>query len=113
MNMANTESWSLGTVEYGKAVGAASGSKIKVYMGKVLPLVSFGKPKKKLVALNSGCFLNDSGCKPQISAQVRTVNYITVPANDQIDTSKIKHGTKLRIEVRNKSVDQLTVTNIE
>lgn len=110
--MANTESWSLGTVETGKSVGTGSGSKMKVYMGKVLPLIPFGKPKQKMVPISSSCLINDSGCKPQVSAQVRTVNYITVPTNGRIDASKVKHGTSLRIEVRNNSVDQLTVTNI-
>lgn len=111
--MSSTEKWSLGTTEYGKACGTGTQSKIKVWMGKVLPLIPFAKPNSKMVPLNKGCIINDSKCRPQISSQVRSVNYITVPVAEGLDGRNIKHGTKVRIDVTNHSVDQLVVTNTE
>lgn len=110
--MSSTKKWSLGTVEYGKACGTGTQTKIKVWMGKVLPLIPFGLPNSKMVPLNKSCVINDSKCRPQISSQVRSVNYVTLPVAKGIDGRKIKHGTKVKIEVTNKSVDQLTVTGV-
>ena len=104
------EKWSLGTIETGKVV-ASSGNKLKIWMGKAMPFIKFGKPKTKLVALNKSCLINDSKCKPNISSQVHTVNYMTVPSSARISSEKVKRGTPVKIEVRNHSVDQLTVTN--
>jgi hypothetical protein len=109
--MANAQSWSLGTVEVGTSLGSGTGTNMKVHIGKILPLIPLAKPKSKQVALSNSCFVNDSECKPQCASQVKTVNYITVPTNGRIDASKVTYGTELRIEVRNNSVDQLTVTN--
>lgn len=107
----SVKKWSLGTVETGKVV-ASSGGKLKIWVGKIMPFIKFDKPKSKLVSLNKNCILNDSKCKPNISSQVHTINYMTVPIDvKKIPDTSIKKGTEVRIEVRNHSVDQLTVTS--
>ena len=111
--MSSTEKWSLGTTEYGKACGTGKQSEIKVWMGKVLPLIPFDNPKSEMVPLNTGCIINDSSCRPMISSQVTSVNYITVPVAEGLDGENIEHGTKVRIDVTNNSVDQLVVSNTE
>ena len=63
--------------------------------------------------LKKGCIINDPKCRPRISSQVRSVNYITVPVAEGLDGRNIKHGTKVRIDITNHSVDQLVVTNTE
>lgn len=107
--MSSTEKWSLGAIEYGKACEPGSKSKVKVWMGKVLPLIPFAKPEIKMVPLNKSCIINDSKCQPQISPQVESINYITIPVAPGFDGSAIAAGSKVKIEVNNNSVDQLVI----
>lgn len=110
--MINQKSWSLGTNEIGKACGANVGKIYKVYIAKIIPLVKFGKPKSKTIALSKNCYVNASDCKPSIASKVKTVNYIKVPlsANCSIKPrAKTKHGVALKINVNHNSPDQLSV----
>ena len=111
MQMANHKKWSIGPFEVAKSVGKNSGQKFKVYIGKVMPLISFGKPKKKIVQIKKSCFVNATKCKPSIASKVTIANYMTVPvANTSTMRKSVKHGTKLTVTVANGSVNQLSVT---
>ena len=103
------ESWHISDDDIGIVTGF-SGSKLKVYIGKVFPLLSCGKPKSKLVTLDKTCMINDKKCKPKVSAKVRSVNYITIPTDSSINAKLVKYGTKVRLKSRNDNVDTLCAT---
>ena len=107
--MSNTTKWSLNTSEVGKSCGANSGDTFKVYVAKVLPLVSFAKPKVKTVAIKKTCFINAAKCKPSVSTKVKTRNYINIPKSTNTKIKSAKHGTKLNISVLNKNIDRMYV----
>ena len=109
--MSNLKSWSLGTVEFGKYV-SSSGSKVLLWIGKTMPLMKMGKPKVIQVGLNKSCLINDPKCRPTVATQVRSANYTAVPTSGGRGMSG-KYGDKVRLEVRNHSVDQMTATSIE
>lgn len=111
--MANSSHWKLGNIEIGKHCGGSSEDQMKVYIGKMMPLVSFGSPIQVPAGINKGCMANDKKCKPNMSSQVTTQNYRTVPTNKRIDGTKVKFAEKLRIEIRDNNVDELAVTLIE
>ena len=107
--MGNTTKWALDTTETGKSCGPNEGNTFKVYVAKVLPLVSFAKPKVKTVAIRKTCYINAPKCKPSISAKVKTRNYLTLPLSTNANIDCAKHGTKLKITVQNKNVDKMYV----
>lgn len=114
--MGNLKQWSLNNIETGKSCGSNSRQVFNVYVPKVLPLVSFEKPKQETVALNKSCFINDETCKPSVSSTVTIRNYIEMylSSNSKISTKSladlpVKHGTELKIEIQNKNVDKMFV----
>ena len=109
--MSNLKSWSLGTVEYGKYLSSA-GTKVRVWVGKVMPLMKMGKPKTVRVGLNKGCLINDTKCKPTVSSTITSANYITIPTSSGEGLTG-EYGKTVKIEVRNHSVDQLYAVSIE
>lgn len=107
----NQKSWKLDSFEVAKSVGTNTGSKFKVYISKIMPLITFGKAKTKIIPLNKNCLVNDIKCKPSVAARVTTANYIVVPISNSTKFWKgISHGTKLNVNVSNGSVDQLLIT---
>lgn len=114
--MGNLKNWSLNNTETGKSCGTNSKQIFNVYVPKVLPLISFEKPKTESVALNKSCFINDQSCKPSVSATVTTRNYIEMylSSNSKLSLaslaeSPIKHGAELKIEIQNSNVDKMFV----
>lgn len=110
--MGNTRKWSLNTSETGKACGLNNGDTFKVYVAKILPLVSFAKPKEKTVAIRKTCFINADKCKPSISTKVKTRNYLNIPLSTNANIDCVKHGTKLKLTVQNKNIDKIYVEGI-
>lgn len=114
--MGTLKNWTLNNTETGKSCGTNSKQIFNVYVPKVLPLVSFEKPKTETVALNKSCFINDASCKPSVSSTITLKNYIEMylSSNSKLSTSSlaespIKHGTELKIEIQNKNVDKMFV----
>lgn len=111
--MANAKKWSLDSTEKGKACGSQTlGKSSKVWIAKILPLVKFGKPQAKKVALNTSCLANASTCKPKVSAQVTTLNYLTIPATGDAVGKKVSHGDSVTIGITHGSADQVNVKSV-
>ena len=89
--MSNLKKWSLNNIETGKSCGSNSKQIFNVYVPKVLPLVSFSKPKNEVVALNKSCFINDQSCKPSVSSTVSIKNYIEMylSSNSKLSLSSL------------------------
>lgn len=114
--MSNTEKWNVNVSEIGKLVGdhTYKSQTFKMYIAKLIPLVTFGKAKSKNVAINKGCFLNASTCKPSMSSQVKSVNYILVPrASNGSFPMKMKHGTKVTVNIPNSNIDNMSISSIK
>ena len=109
--MSNLTSWKLGTTEIGKSCGSNSGSKFRVYIAKILPLISFGSPSAKSVTLNKGCFCNANACKPSISSNVSTRNYIEIPLADNTHIHSATNGKLLKIEVLSGNIDKMYIVS--
>lgn len=102
-------SWHISDDDIGKIVGY-TGSKLKIWVGKIFPLVKYGKPQSKLVTLDKNCIINDKTCKPKISSKIRSVNYITVPTDSTITASLCKYGTTVRLKSIDNNVDTIIAT---
>ena len=109
--MKTLKSWKLNRNEVALSCGKNSGTSIKVYSARIIPLVKFGKPKEKTVAINKTCFINASKCKPSLSSKVTVRNYLIYPVSGDVSLSTIKHKTKLTLRVPSETnVDDITVT---
>lgn len=111
--MANAEQWKLEDSEIGRSCGQGTRDKLLTHIAKLLPLVPFGKPKATKVALNKSCMINDNKCKPKVRQQIKTLNYITIECDTNIDGTLVKYGTKVRVRIDNHSPDQMMVTGIK
>lgn len=107
--MGNTSKWSISLTETGKSCGQNEGNTFKVYIAKVLPLVSFADPIIKTVAIKPTCFCNSEKCKPSISSNVKTRNYVEVSKSSTANIDSASHGTKLKISVQNSNIDKMYV----
>lgn len=114
----NMTEWSVDRQEiayYAPTEGESNASSLKLYIPKILPLVPFDTPKQIVVSLSKSFLLNADQCKPSIAATTRTQNYLTVPryANNNFYYSLLKHGSRVIVDVLNRNVDTLRVTNRE
>jgi hypothetical protein len=112
--MGNISSWSLGTTEIGKSCGynsLAYGKNFKVYIAKILPLISFGSPSSTSVPLSKNCFCNASACKPSVASSVTSRNYIDIPMGDDSNIYASSSGRELKIGIVNGNVDKMYIIN--
>jgi len=112
----NVKKWSVGTTEvakYAPKSGSANRDTLKVHIPKIIPLVEFGTPKQVLKSVSATCFINAKACKPSVAKSLKIQNYITVPrnTNQSFTNGTFTHGDKIMVEVRNKNVDNLHITN--
>ena len=109
--MSNLSSWKLGTSETGKSCGynKKSRGKFRVYIAKIMPLIGFGSPSSKSISLNKSCFCNASACKPTVSSNVKSQNYIDVPLAGNANISSVSSGTTLKVEILSGNVDRMYV----
>ena len=112
--MGNLSSWSLGTTEIGKSCGynsLANSKNFKVYIAKILPLISFGSPATTTTALSKNCFCNATACKPSVASSVISRNYIEIPIEDGSNMYAAANGRELKIGVVNGNVDKMYITS--
>ena len=109
--MGNLVSWKLGTTEIGKSCGYNNPSSrfFRVYVPKILPLIQFGTPTTKSVGLNRSCFCNSTSCKPSVSPNVISRNYLDIPLADNANISCTTNDDSLKIEIFNGNVDKMYV----
>lgn len=114
--MGTLKNWSLNNTETGKSCGSNAKLLFNVYVPKVLPLVSFDKPKTEMTFLNKSCFINDETCKPSVNSTVACRNYIEMYLSSnsklslkELKKTPVKHGAELKIEIQNKNVDKMFV----
>lgn len=108
-----SDDWKLGNEEIGKSCGKLSlrDKNAKVYLPKAMPLISFGKPKKKSVPVKKSCFSNAKKCSPSVSRKIKSKNYIDIPVASRAWV-RAKHGTKLKIAVKHNDIDQMSVKGL-
>ena len=118
MQPKNMSEWSVDEHEiakYAPIEGAANASSLKLYIPKILPFVPFGTPTQTVTNISKSFLLNADQCKPSIATTIKTQNYLTVPryANNSFAHSLLRHGSRLIVEVLNRNVDTIRVTNRE
>lgn len=101
--------WEVKAHEKGRACGANSSGDVKAHVPAIMPLISYGKPKKKTKPIKKKCFVNAKKCKPRMGTKVKTRNYLEIKRSHTAKKTKLKHGTKIDIDVRNKDVDNMVV----
>ena len=107
--MSNLIPWKMGTVETGKSCGYNRYNTFRVYIAKLLPMIPFGSPSSKSVALNKNCFCNANSCKPSISNSVTTRNYVDIPLANNSNLDEVLNGTSLKIEILKSAIFHLLV----
>lgn len=108
--MANAKSWRLGRTEYGTAYGVGTPYELLAHVPKIMPLISMGsKPKATKKTLNKSCIINAKACKPSIRSSINTLNYMTIPCDQQVNGALVAKGTKIQLQIKNGSPDQVVV----
>lgn len=110
--------WQLNKQEVGYNVEAGSGhysagaSTWKIYIAKLMPMVTKGYAKLTTIKLDSSLFSNASGCMPVSQSTIHSQNYITVSRGEYSFSNPYKnHNMQVEIEVLNDNMDNLRVTN--
>jgi hypothetical protein len=111
--------WNLEDYEIGIYLpkhGSTSRSSFKLLIPKLNPFQNSSetpckKPTKEFV--NSSIFINSRECKVTPSRTIDMINYFEVPVRpgDVFEHEHLKHGDKLRIEVRSGDIYQMYVTS--
>lgn len=108
--MANAKSWRLGRTEFGTAYGVGTPYELKAHVPKIMTLIAMGdKPKATKETLDKNCVINAKKCKPTIAKTINTLNYMTIPCDTQVNGAMVEKGTKVQLQVRNGSPDQVIV----
>lgn len=108
--MANAKSWRLGRTEYGTAYGSGTSKNLLAHVPKIMTLVKMGdNPKATKETLSKSCIINAKPCKPTIATSIDTLNYMTIPCDAQVNGANIAKGTKIQLEIKNGSPDQVVV----
>lgn len=117
VNIENTNltKWELNDTEVAYYVrspyGSSSGS-LPLYIPKLMPNISMGKARSTRVNLNKSCYCNDSGCKPAVSSQLSSQNYLTISPqqNRSFREPHFRYGAKIQIEVHNQNDYEMYIT---
>ena len=108
--MANAKSWRLGRTEFGTAYGVGTPYELLAHVPKIMPLIPMDdKPKAVKEPLVKSSILNAKRCKPAIAKSVNTLNYMTLPCDMQVNGALVEKYTKVQLQVRNGSPDQVIV----
>ena len=116
----NLERWYLNKTEIAynlektaQSYGDTEAASWKLYVPKIMPLITMGIPKESTEQLSSSMFINEKSCKPTIQSTIKTRNYIlaTRPANCSFRYQFKKHGIQLEVEVLHQNLDNLRITN--
>ena len=112
MASSTVSQWSLADEEVAKisAYGPVPTSPTQnLYITKLMPQISFGKPKSTSVALNKSCICNDTKCKPAVSSRISSKNYVTLStqANRSFKHNYFHPGDTVQVEVRNDNPDDM------
>ncbi len=101
--------WKIKAHETGKVTDASGSGKVKTYIPALMPLIQYGKPKKKNKRVQTRFLCNAKKCKPRITKKVRTQNYMSVKRSTAATDLTFKKGTKIDIDVRNQNVGKMLV----
>lgn len=120
MSLSNTNltNWCMSDYEVGYTIvppWCSSGGSLQLYIPKLMPDISQGRPKSTTVQLNKSCFINDKKCEPPVSSSISTQNYITVPPQDNrtFQDPIFYPGSRVYVEVHNRNPDNLFITTKE
>lgn len=116
----NIKRWNLGKTEIAynleKTATTTSSTEApewKLYIPKIMPMITMGLPKETTVQLPASPFINDKGCKPVINSTIKSRNYLLAsrPANCSFAYARKRHGIELEVEVLHENLDNLRITN--
>lgn len=116
----NIKPWSLNKTEIAynlektaKTTSSTEAAEWKLYVPKIMPLITMALPKETTVQLTSSMFVNEKSCKPVVQSAIKERNYLkaTRPANCSFAHARKKHGIKLEVEVLHQNLDNLRITN--
>lgn len=108
--MANAKPWKLGRTEFAHAYGVGTPYELKAHVPKIMTLVPMGdKPEATKETLSKSCIINAKSCKPSIATNINTLNYMTIKCDTQVNGALVEKGTKVQLQVRNGSPDQVIV----
>lgn len=114
-NPLNIMEWAMSEYEVAKFAPVsndANASSQKLYIPKLMPLISFGAPKITSESLNKSIFLNADECKISVSSTIQSQNYKTVPkpANRKFERILLTQGVTMQVEVKNGNPDQMYIS---
>jgi hypothetical protein len=119
-SIGNLKSWSLNDTEIAynlekdaKTTSSTEASEWKLYVPKIMPLITKDYPKETTVVLSSAMFANEKSCKPVVQKSIKERNYIvaTRPDNCSFAHAYKTHDMKLEVEVLHENLDNLRITN--
>ena len=58
----------------------SSGGSLRIHLPELMPKIPAGLPNSTQISLDRSCYSNANDCKPAVSSQVTTQNYVTAQA---------------------------------
>lgn len=116
----NIKGWSLNKTEIAYNLektastrGDTEAAEWKLFVPKLMPLITKGIPRETVEPLSSAMFLNAPDCKPTVQASVKSRNYVVAsrPANCSFAYRHKTHDMQIEVEVLHNNPDNLRITN--
>ena len=114
-NPLNLEKWKMEEFEVAKfspIKNDANAHQQKLFIPKLMPMISFGTPKNSTESLDKSIFINDPACKPSPDSTVQTQNFKTVPKPDNRKFARtvLTQGVTMQVEVKNGNPDEMYIS---
>lgn len=101
--------WKIKAHETAKVCDSSSSGKVKTYIPALMPMIQYGKPKKKRKTVRTKFLCNAKKCTPRIAKKIQTQNYMSVPRSTAAGNLSLKKGSKIDIDVRNNNVGKMII----
>jgi hypothetical protein len=115
------EDYKINPFEYGFLTTSShytSGS-FRLYIPKLMPLMSLGQPSITNWIFNNNIFLNDADCKPTTGQKITTQNFITVGRHHNRDFGfksdkygYIGSGTRFVVHVMDENIRDMRISDV-
>lgn len=94
--------------------GSTRSGSWRVYIPKIMPLISMGTARRSRVSIDTSILVNASSCRPTLNRIISELNYIMAdkPSSVGFANPWKGHGMKLEVEVLHNNVDNIRVTNV-
>lgn len=111
----NIKEWNLNNYEIAKTCEKANTkpASFKLYIPKLMPLITYGKPIQTKQFISSSIFANSDECKPATSTTITTQNFKTLQMadNERFSKTTLPYNSEVQIEVKDNNPDSMFIAS--